>query len=43
VEADRWLQLMNRALEEAMLPNEVQRLAAFFASTATLLMNQPER
>jgi hemoglobin len=42
VARDRWLKLMNRALEEAMLPDEVQRLlAAFFASTATFLMNQP--
>ncbi len=39
---DRWLQLMNRALAEAMLPGDVtQVLSAFFASTATFLMNRP--
>jgi hemoglobin len=38
----RWLQLMNRALAEAMLPEDVtQVLGAFFASTAAFLMNQP--
>lgn len=38
----RWLQLMNRALAEAMLPDDVtQVLRAFFASTATFLMNRP--
>ena len=43
VARDRWLNLMSRALEEAMLPDEVQQLlATFFASTATFLMNQPE-
>jgi hemoglobin len=40
---DRWLQLMNRALEEAALPDGVQPiLAEFFASTSTFLMNRPE-
>lgn len=40
---DRWIQLMTRALEEAALPEEVQQvLRAFFASTATFLMNRPE-
>lgn len=39
---DRWLQLMNTALEEAKLPLEVQQiLRGFFESTATFLMNQP--
>jgi hemoglobin len=39
---DRWLLLMNRALDEALLPDEVQQiLRAFFASTATFLMNRP--
>jgi hemoglobin len=39
---DRWVQLMTRALDEAMLPEEVQQvLRAFFASTATFLMNRP--
>ena len=41
---DRWLQLMNRALDQALLPDQVrQLLQAFFASTATFLMNQSER
>jgi len=39
---DRWLQLMNRALAEAMLPEDAALvLATFFASTATFLMNRP--
>jgi hemoglobin len=39
---DRWLKLMDRALAEAMLPHDVtQVLSAFFASTATFLMNRP--
>jgi hemoglobin len=38
---DRWVQLMNRALEEAGLPEEAGRvLRAFFDSTATFLINQ---
>jgi hemoglobin len=38
---DRWVQLMNGALDQAMLPDEVQQLLrAFFASTATFLMNR---
>jgi hemoglobin len=38
----RWLQLMNRALAEAMLPEDVtQVLSTFFASTAAFLMNRP--
>jgi hemoglobin len=40
---DRWIQLMNRALDEAMLPAAVHdTLKAFFASTATFLMNRPQ-
>jgi hemoglobin len=40
---DRWVQLMNRALEEASLPTAVQdTLKTFFASTATFLMNRPD-
>jgi hemoglobin len=40
---DRWVQLMNRALDETNLPVEVHsNLKAFFASTATFLMNRPE-
>ena len=39
---DHWLELMNRALEEAMLPEQAQQiLRTFFASTATFLMNRP--
>lgn len=39
---DRWMQLMNRALEEAALPAEVTTLLrAFFASTATFMINRP--
>ena len=40
---DRWIQLMNRALDETNLPQEVHAtLKSFFASTATFLMNRPE-
>lgn len=43
VARDRWVQLMNRALDEAVLPDDVRQvLKAFFESTATFLMNQPE-
>jgi hemoglobin len=39
---DRWLQLMNGALDQAGLPGDVhQLLKAFFASTATFLLNRP--
>jgi len=39
---DRWLELMLAAIDRAMLPDAVQPpLRAFFASTATFLMNQP--
>ena len=38
---DRWLQLMERALNEASLPAESDAmLREFFASTATFLMNR---
>ena len=41
---DRWVQLMNAALDETKLPSEVdQVLRAFFESTATFLINQPGR
>jgi hemoglobin len=41
---DRWVRLMTRALDEALLPEDVRPiLSAFFESTATFLMNQPER
>ena len=40
---DRWLQLMNRALDESSLPAEAHAtLKSFFASTATFLINRPE-
>jgi hemoglobin len=40
---DRWVQVMGRALDEAGLPAEVHdTLKAFFANTATFLMNRPE-
>jgi hemoglobin len=40
---DRWLQLMNRALDESSLPESVHStLKTFFASTATFLINRPE-
>jgi hemoglobin len=39
---DRWVQIMNRALDEAALPPQVhETLKTFFASTATFLMNRP--
>jgi len=41
VARDRWLQLMSRALDETSLPDDVREvLRAFFASTATFLMNR---
>jgi hemoglobin len=43
VERDRWLQLMNRALDQASLPADVtQILRAFFASTADFLVNRAQ-
>jgi hemoglobin len=42
-ERDRWVQLMNRTLDEASLPDEVEKiLATFFASTGTFLMNRAD-
>ncbi len=39
---DRWLLLMSRALDEAAFPAPADHvLRAFFASTATFLMNRP--
>jgi hemoglobin len=39
----RWLELMDQALQEAVLPAEAaDTLRAFFDSTATFLINQPE-
>lgn len=39
---DRWVMLMDRAISQAMLPDEVQQLLReFFAATATFLMNRP--
>jgi hemoglobin len=41
---DRWLELMHGALDQADFPNEVrQLLEAFFASTATFLINRTEK
>jgi len=38
---DRWVQLMDRALDQAALPDEVtSMLREFFAATATFLRNQ---
>jgi hemoglobin len=43
IQRDRWVRLMNRALDEAMLPEAArQALGTFFASTATFLINRPE-
>jgi len=40
---DRWVQLMNAALDESQLPSDVERVfRSFFDSTATFLMNRPE-
>lgn len=41
---DRWVALMERALEEAQLPNESKDLlCAFFHHMATFLMNTPKQ
>lgn len=41
-ERDRWVRLMNHAMEEAAIPDEVARLlGSFFESTATFLINHP--
>lgn len=40
---DRWIQLMTAALDHAQLPSDAdQVLRAFFASTATFLINRGE-
>jgi len=40
----RWLALMSRALDQAMLPPDARSvLRDFFASTATFLMNRAEQ
>lgn len=40
---DRWLALMNRALEQSMFPGDVQQLLReFFDSTATFMLNRPD-
>jgi hemoglobin len=40
---DRWIELMNRALEEADLPAEAEApLRRFFESTATFMMNRTD-
>lgn len=41
---DRWVLLMEKALDEAAFPREVDELLReFFARTATFLINQPDR
>jgi len=41
---NRWVELMNHAVDQAGFPDEVQSLLrAFFASTATFLMNRSDR
>lgn len=41
MQRDRWVQFMNRALDEADLPEQPREaLRAFFASTATFLINR---
>ncbi len=38
---DRWMQLMDKALESVPMPEEAQRLLrAYFESTATAMMNR---
>ncbi|MEQ9410045.1 MAG: globin [Fuerstiella sp.] len=40
---DRWMQLMNEALQEVQLPDDVTTLLrAFFEQVATFLINTPE-
>ena len=40
---DRWMKLMNQALDAAQLPAEVRQvLVEYFESTATAMMNRPE-
>lgn len=39
---ERWLELMDRALEESALPEEAAAvLRTFFAEAATMMMNRP--
>jgi len=39
---DRWVQLMNTALDQIALPDEAkQLLRSYFESTATAMMNRP--
>jgi hemoglobin len=39
---DRWVQLMDRALDEAAFPGEVQQLLrTFFGAMATFMVNRP--
>jgi hemoglobin len=39
---DRWIQLMTQAMQDAMLPENVQEfLRDFFGNVATFLMNRP--
>jgi hemoglobin len=41
---DRWVRLMDAAFQEAQLPSAAEQLLrAFFASTATFLMNREEQ
>lgn len=41
---DRWIQLMQNALDQAQLPSEAgQVLRSFFAATATFLINRGEQ
>ena len=40
---DRWVELMNRALEQSRFPGDVdQLLREFFDSTATFMLNRPD-
>ena len=40
---DRWVQLMDRALDEAAFPDDVQQLLReFFAAMATFMMNRTD-
>jgi len=40
---DRWVALMNHALEQSKFPEDVhQLLREFFASTATFMLNRPD-
>ena len=41
---NRWIKLMNRALDEAQIPQEARDvLRSFFESTATFLVNKPDQ